>query len=228
MIVSFQKDATEKLREMPCPIARGLERVGEWWSILILRDAFGGLTRFDEFQKSLGIAPNMLTRRLAALVEAGMLERRRYNERPPRDEYVLTERGRDLRAGAGGDAGLGQPPFRAGGREHADRRRRDRRAGRSGAGRPPSGRPLAAPDFVLAAGPAATERARRRLASGSGMLPRRRGHGIRPHERRRPLAARPAPPFQATAADDEPAHPAAAARADPADAAASWPGRTSW
>ena len=73
---------------MSCPIARGLERVGEWWSILILRDAFAGLTRFDEFQKSLGIAPNMLTRRLTALVEAGMLERHRYSEHPPRDEYA--------------------------------------------------------------------------------------------------------------------------------------------
>lgn len=83
--------------DAPCPIARSLERVGEWWSVLILRDAFGGLTRFDEFQKNLGIAPNMLTRRLAALVEAGLLERRRYSERPPRDEYVLTERGRDFR-----------------------------------------------------------------------------------------------------------------------------------
>jgi DNA-binding HxlR family transcriptional regulator len=83
--------------DMQCPIARGLEHVGEWWSILILRDAFRGLTRFDEFSESLGIAPNMLARRLAALVEAGLLERRRYNERPPRDEYVLTERGRDFR-----------------------------------------------------------------------------------------------------------------------------------
>jgi DNA-binding HxlR family transcriptional regulator len=83
--------------EMPCPIARSLERVGEWWSILILRDAFAGTTRFDDFQKSLGIAPNMLTRRLAALVDAGMLERRRYSEHPPRDEYVLTGRGRDFR-----------------------------------------------------------------------------------------------------------------------------------
>jgi len=83
--------------EMQCPIARSLERVGEWWSILILRDALHGLTRFDEFQKSLGIAPNMLTRRLNALVEAGLLERRRYRERPPRDEYLLTERGRDFR-----------------------------------------------------------------------------------------------------------------------------------
>jgi len=82
---------------LECPIARSLERVGEWWSMLILRDAFLGATRFEQFQKSLGIAPNILTRRLGALVEAGLLEQRRYSERPPRDEYVLTERGRDFR-----------------------------------------------------------------------------------------------------------------------------------
>ena len=82
---------------MTCPIARSLERVGEWWSILILRDAFRGLTRFDQFQKSLDIAPNMLTRRLNALVESGLLERRAYCEHPPRFGYVLTERGRDFR-----------------------------------------------------------------------------------------------------------------------------------
>src|SRR5258708_9139795 len=82
---------------MQCPVARSLERVGEWWSILILRDAFAGMTRFDEFQKSLAIAPNILTRRLTALVEAGMLERRLYCEHPPRHEYILTERGRDFR-----------------------------------------------------------------------------------------------------------------------------------
>ena len=82
---------------MPCPIARSLERVGEWWSMLIMRDALHGYTRFDQFQKSLGIAPNMLTRRLNALVEAGLLERRRYSEHPPRDEYVPTARGRDFR-----------------------------------------------------------------------------------------------------------------------------------
>jgi DNA-binding HxlR family transcriptional regulator len=82
---------------MQCPIARSLERVGEWWSILILRDASHGLTRFDEFQNSLGIASNMLARRLQSLVEGGLLERRRYQENPPRYEYVLTERGRDFR-----------------------------------------------------------------------------------------------------------------------------------
>ncbi len=82
---------------MGCPIARSLEHVGEWWSMLILRDAGSGITRFDDFQKSLGIAPNMLTRRLAGLVEAGMLERRLYSERPARYEYVLTPRGADFR-----------------------------------------------------------------------------------------------------------------------------------
>jgi DNA-binding HxlR family transcriptional regulator len=82
---------------MPCPIARSLGKVGEWWSILILRDAFYGLTRFDEFEKSLKIAPNMLTRRLAGLVEGGLMERRQYSARPPRFEYLLTKAGRDFK-----------------------------------------------------------------------------------------------------------------------------------
>ena len=82
---------------MECPVARSLERVGEWWSILILRDAMIGMTRFDQFQKNLAIAPNMLTRRLNALVEAGLLEKRLYCEKPPRFEYILTPRGRDFR-----------------------------------------------------------------------------------------------------------------------------------
>src|ERR1700750_170873 len=78
---------------MSCPIARSLERVGEWWSILILRDALHGLTRFDQCQKRLGIAPNMLTRRLNALVDAGLLERRRYSERPARGGKFVDARG---------------------------------------------------------------------------------------------------------------------------------------
>ena len=86
---------TEKLSWGVCPVGRGLARAGDAWSMLILRDAGLGQTRFDDFQKGLGIAPNILTKRLAALVEAGLLERRRYNERPPRDEYILTEAGRD-------------------------------------------------------------------------------------------------------------------------------------
>lgn len=63
---------------------------------MILRDAGYGATRFDQFRQSLGIAPNILTRRLAALTEAGLLEKSRYSERPPRDEYVLTPKGRDF------------------------------------------------------------------------------------------------------------------------------------
>lgn len=77
-------------------MARGLARVGDAWSILILRDASLRLTRYDQFRESLGIAPNILSRRLKALTEAGLLERRRYSERPPRDEYVLTPAGRDF------------------------------------------------------------------------------------------------------------------------------------
>jgi DNA-binding HxlR family transcriptional regulator len=87
----------KRFDQMACPIARSLERVGEWWSILILRDALHGLRRFDEFQKNLDIAPNMLTRRLNALVEAGLLERRRYSERPARYEYVPTAPACDFR-----------------------------------------------------------------------------------------------------------------------------------
>lgn len=83
--------------EMQCPLARGLERVGERWTMLILRDAFNGMTRFDQFEDSLGIAPNILTTRLKALVEAGLLEKRRYCDRPPRDEYILTQRGWEFR-----------------------------------------------------------------------------------------------------------------------------------
>lgn len=69
-----------------CPIARAVDSVGEWWSILILREALYGVTRFDEFEKALRIAPTMLTRRLKSLVESGVLERRIYSERPARRE----------------------------------------------------------------------------------------------------------------------------------------------
>jgi DNA-binding HxlR family transcriptional regulator len=83
--------------DMPCPIALSLEHVGDWWNILILRDLSYGLSRFDEFEKSLGIAPSTLTRRLNGLIESGLVERRAYSDKPPRYDYVLTERGRDFR-----------------------------------------------------------------------------------------------------------------------------------
>lgn len=87
---------TEKYSLGPCPIGRGLAKVSDGWSMLILRDAAFGLTRFDQFRASLGIAPNILARRLKALTEAGLLEKRRYSKRPPRDEYLITEAGRDF------------------------------------------------------------------------------------------------------------------------------------
>src|SRR5437588_10055882 len=81
---------------MRCSVARTLGLVGEWWTLLVLRDSFRGVRRFDDFQRNLGIARNVLADRLATLVEAGILERRRYQERPERFEYRLTDKGRDL------------------------------------------------------------------------------------------------------------------------------------
>jgi DNA-binding HxlR family transcriptional regulator len=86
----------EKMCDEPCPIARSLAVAGDAWSLLILRDAHAGLTRFDQFRKNLNIAPTILTRRLATLTEEGLLEKRRYSEHPPRDEYLLTTAGRDF------------------------------------------------------------------------------------------------------------------------------------
>lgn len=80
----------------PCPIVRSLAFAGDAWSLLILRDAHAGLTRFDQFRKSLGIAPTILTRRLAILTDEGLLEKRRYSDHPPREEYLLTQAGMDF------------------------------------------------------------------------------------------------------------------------------------
>lgn len=149
--------------KMRCPIARSLERVGEWWSILILRDALHGYTRFDQFQKSLGIAPNMLTRRLHALVEAGLLARRRYTARPPRYEYVLTKRGRDFHPVIVALFAWGDKHFAP---ESKSALLVD---AETGAQADPilvdrcSGRPITEQDFVFAPGPAASNRIREKL-----------------------------------------------------------------
>jgi len=79
-----------------CSIARALEAIGDRWTMLVIRDAFMGVRRFDDFQRDLGIARNVLTDRLARLVDEGILERARYSERPERFEYRLTEKGVDL------------------------------------------------------------------------------------------------------------------------------------
>lgn len=151
---------------MSCPIARSLERVGEWWSMLILRDALAGMTRFEQFRQSLGIAPGMLTRRLDALVAAGLLERHRYSTHPPRDEYQLTERGQDFRSVLVAMLAWGNRHFAP---EGASVLVVD---AATGAPADPilvdrlSGRPLVAPDYRLAPGPAAGHGMHRRLSSG--------------------------------------------------------------
>ncbi|HLX87677.1 MAG TPA: helix-turn-helix domain-containing protein [Acidimicrobiales bacterium] len=82
--------------DMHCSVAQCLDVVGEWWSMLVLRDAFLGVTRFDDFQSRLGISRNILTQRLGRLVEAGVLTKVPYCEHPPRHHYRLTDKGRDL------------------------------------------------------------------------------------------------------------------------------------
>lgn len=152
-----------------CPIARALDSIGQWWNILILREAMYGLTRFDEFEKALHIAPTMLTRRLKSLVEVSVLERRMYSERPARYEYLLTDAGRDFRSVivtlyAWGNRHLAP--------EGASVILVD---AKSGALADPvlidrnSGAPITAADFVFAAGPAANERIIKRLSAARPM-----------------------------------------------------------
>jgi len=154
----------KSFQEQTCPIARSLERVGEWWSMLIMRDALNGIRRFDGFQQSLDIAPNMLTRRLGALVEAGLLERRLYSVHPPRHEYVPTARGRDFRPVLLAMMSWGNRHFAPEGPsvmvvdtrtgERVDPILVD----------PATGQPIKAPDYVVKPGPAANERTRQRYA----------------------------------------------------------------
>ncbi|MCG5214802.1 winged helix-turn-helix transcriptional regulator [Streptosporangium sp. KLBMP 9127] len=86
----------DRFAEMHCSIAQTLTVLGEWWTPLILRDVYLGLRRFDELSADLGISRNLLAQRLEHLVEAGVLARVPYQERPPRFEYHLTEAGHDV------------------------------------------------------------------------------------------------------------------------------------
>jgi DNA-binding HxlR family transcriptional regulator len=83
-------------RDSLCGVARPLDAIGDWWSLLIVRDAFDGLRRFGEFQKSLGLAKNILSARLRTLVSHGILEMVPASDGSPYQEYVLTEKGRGL------------------------------------------------------------------------------------------------------------------------------------
>src|SRR5260221_5847504 len=153
--------------QMVCPFARSFGRLGEWWSILILGESLHGLPRFDQSQWSRGIAPNIRTRRLNALVEAGLLERRRYSERPPRYEYVLTARGRDFRPVVVALFAWGNKHFAPEGAsvllvntktgDAVDPILVDRA----------TGSPIKEPEYAFAAGSAASERTRRKYASAN-------------------------------------------------------------
>ena len=146
-----------RLEDRECPLSSTLGMGGEWWTLLILHDAFDGYTRFDQFQENLGISSSLLTSRLKRLVDHGLLERRQYQSHPPRSEYVLTELGRSLRPVIVVLAGWGN-----------DRLAPEARSmvlvdAETGAEAEPvvvdrcTGRPLDGPDFVFTAGPAASQ-----------------------------------------------------------------------
>jgi DNA-binding HxlR family transcriptional regulator len=92
-VVSVER---KSFREFDCSVAQCLEVIGEWWTMLIVRDVFLGVHRFDVLQARLGISRNVLTQRLQKLVDDGILRRQAYQERPIRYEYRLTDKGRDL------------------------------------------------------------------------------------------------------------------------------------
>jgi len=146
-----------RLEDRECQLSATLGLVGEWWTLLILHDAFDGYTRFDQFQENLGISSSLLTSRLKQLVANGLLERRQYQANPPRYEYLLTELGRSLRPvlvalAAWGNARLA-PEQRSMVLVDAD----------SGVEAEPvlvdraTGRRVDGPDFVFTAGPAASK-----------------------------------------------------------------------
>ncbi|MEE6178720.1 winged helix-turn-helix transcriptional regulator [Mycobacterium sp. 050134] len=157
---------TEKIRleDRECPLSATLGLVGEWWTLLILHDAFDGYTRFDEFQENLGVSSSLLAGRLKRLVDAGIFERRPYREKPVRHEYVLTELGRSLRPVIVALAAWGNARLQS----------RERSMvlvdAETGVEAEPvlvdrvSGRRVDGPDFVFTAGPAASKPFRDRYA----------------------------------------------------------------
>jgi DNA-binding HxlR family transcriptional regulator len=144
-------------KDRECPLTTAALYVGEWWTLLLLHDAFDGYTRFDQFQENLGISSSMLTARLKTLVDDGLLERRPYQSNPVRHEYVLTELGRSLRPVIVALAAWGNARLAPGERSMVlvD--------ANTGAEAEPvlvdraTGRRVDGPDFVFTAGPAASK-----------------------------------------------------------------------
>src|SRR3954452_9441772 len=154
-----EADMVERIRleDRECPLSTTLGLVGEWWTLLILHDAFDGYTRFDQFQENLGISSSLLTGRLKRLVASGLLERRQYQVHPPRYEYVLTELGRSLRPVIVVLAGWGNA------RIAPEERSMVLVDAQTGAEAEPvvvdraTGRRIDGPEFVFTAGPAASK-----------------------------------------------------------------------
>ena len=164
----------EVFKSQVCSVARALELVGEWWTLLIVREAFFGARRFSEFENNLGIAKNVLSQRLAKLVKGGVLERTAVVGRGNPQDYTLTERGRDLlpvvvalmQWGDRWMHGRGRAPVRLfdreGGKEIPPLRVRSA-----------TGKPLSFEEIVVAPGPGANEAVRRRFGSTPGERGRR-------------------------------------------------------
>jgi DNA-binding HxlR family transcriptional regulator len=146
-----------RLEDRECPLSATLGLVGEWWTLLILHDAFDGFTRFDQFQENLGISSSLLTSRLKRLVANGLLERRQYQPNPPRYEYVLTDLGRSLRPVIVALAAWGNARLRP------EERSMVLVDAETGVEAEPvvvdraTGRRVDGPDFVFSAGPAASK-----------------------------------------------------------------------
>lgn len=155
------------LDSSPCPVARSLGCFGDPWSMLILRDALYGMTRFDEWERSLGIAPNILTARLKALVEDSLLERHRYSERPPRYEYRLTEAGRDAHSVIVALLAWGNRHLAPEGPSVVVLNSETGEAAEPVMVDRTTGRKLSDPIFRIGAGPAAGKRVRQKMAAAS-------------------------------------------------------------
>jgi len=149
-----------------CPLSTTLEHVGEWWTILLLHDLFDGYTRFEQFETNLRISSGILTRRLKTLVEADLVERRPYQTRPIRYDYLLTEKGRSLRPVIVSLAGWGNA------RIAPEQRSMILIDAETGVEVEPivvdraTGRPLDGPEFTFTAGPAAGKAMRARYEVG--------------------------------------------------------------
>lgn len=157
--------ARVRAEDRECPLSTAMSYVGEWWTVLILHDCFDGYTRFDQFEANIGLSSSMLTSRLRALVASGILEKRKYQDRPVRHEYLLTDFGRSLRPilvamAAWRNAQLA-PADRAMVLIDADTGREVQPEVVD----PVTGRSVGDPRYVFAAGPAAGEQMRARYQS---------------------------------------------------------------